>query len=308
MQFAFNLFNHSEVGKRSLEDVIGIMGHQLRALGHRAVWDPKRDQDFLHGSAGINIIVEGFNDWSTACLAEMVAGGGRFIILATEEPIEGKGFNHGTQPEMVKRQNDFGACARLSEGIVHLVPGDHVTKWYGQFAPTAYAELGYAPSLVRIKPVNPTYEFGFYGSMSPRRFRLLKKLANATNKQRGVRVVGDFQEQIPRDEAMRDAKVIIQIRKFEPMGLVSSSRCATALCLGRPVVAEQHDLSKPWDEIVPFAQTEKGFINLALMTAATWRGAWRDQFDKFKEMMTPEHCIGRALDQIGILKPKENAA
>ena len=38
LRFLFNLMNHNKVGQRSLEDVIGIIGHMLRALGHEANW------------------------------------------------------------------------------------------------------------------------------------------------------------------------------------------------------------------------------------------------------------------------------
>ncbi len=228
-----------------------------------------------------------------------------WLILATEEPSP-KGFNQGTQPEMVYRQKMFPEAAKFCDGIIHLVPGDHVTKWYSQFAPAAPAELGYASTLVRSPQTDfePDFEFGFYGSLSPRRLKLIKRLANRTGKVNAVRLVADFKTQKERDQEMRRAKVIIQIRKFKEMGLVSSSRCNTALCLGRPVVAEPHLLSHPWDEVIPFAQTEEGFLNLAMMMLTHWRGAHADQFAKFKARFPPEVCIGRALDQIGILKER----
>src|SRR5262249_43063308 len=149
--------------------------------------------------------------------------------------------------EMVYRQQTFPEAAKFCEGILHLVPGEHVTNWYGQFAPAAPIELGFAPTLVRINNVEPDYEFGFYGSLTPRRHSILKRLAKRVGKDKAVRLVVDFATQQERDDTMRRAKVIIQVRKFDSMGLVSSSRCNTALCLGRPVIAEPHLLSKPWD-------------------------------------------------------------
>ena len=41
--FAVWLGNHSPEGQRSLEDVVGIWGHGVRALGHEAVWDPSNN-------------------------------------------------------------------------------------------------------------------------------------------------------------------------------------------------------------------------------------------------------------------------
>lgn len=299
MRFLFWLANHNLTGQRSLEDVIGIFGKQLRALGHEAVWDPANRQMYT-ADVGINVIVEGFSPSSVKVLTDMHAAGARYLMLATEEPTE-RGFNHGTIPEMVGRQEIFPEVARLCEGILHLVPGERVTRWYGRFAPSAPIELGYAPSLVRPFDREPTFDFGFYGSLSPRRLRILKRLAKVVGTQRAVRIVADFKTQEERDHAMQEARVIVQLRKFEQMGLVSSSRCNTALCLGRPVVAEPHDLSKPWDEIVRFSSSLERFYSDALLVRAAWRGVHADQFARFRERLSPRECVGRALDAIGLL-------
>src|SRR5438093_13694242 len=122
MNFVFNLFNHNSMGQTSLEDVIGIFGHQLRALGHTAIWDT-RNHSFVGPDYGINVIVEGFTPGSIAAIAEAYRIGCRFICLATEEPSEGKGFNHGNEREMVERQKMFPFAMPYFEGILHLVPG-----------------------------------------------------------------------------------------------------------------------------------------------------------------------------------------
>lgn len=298
MEFLFSLWNHSPIGKRSLEDIIGIIGHQLIALGHKAMWDID-DNKFIPRERGYNLIVEGFTPWTIQHMSEAHQMGARFVIIATEEPTE-KGFNHGTQVEMIHRQGTFPEAAKFADGILHLVPGDHVTKWFSQFAPTAYTELGYAPSLFRKTAEQPTYDFGFYGSLSKRRLAILKKLARRMGTEKAVRIVADFTTQAERDAAMRKARVIVQLRKFDQMGLVSSSRCNTALCLGRPVIAEPHELSKPWDEIVRFSSTLEGFFDMAIMLRATWEGAWESQFARFKEKLSPEACLGQAFEKIGI--------
>ncbi|MEK7749585.1 MAG: hypothetical protein AAB277_01250, partial [Planctomycetota bacterium] len=82
--------------------------------------------------------------------------------------------------------------------------------------------------------------FGFFGSLSRRRLKILKTLARYIGSEKAIRVVSDFPTQDERDAAMRSARVILQIRKYDEMGLVSSSRCNTALCNGRPVIAEPH--------------------------------------------------------------------
>ncbi len=126
--------------------------------------------------------------------------------------------------------------------------------------------------------------------------------------ERVVRAVGDFNTQEERDREMQQVKVILQLRKYEEMGLVSSSRCCTALCLGRPVVAEPHLLSHPWDEVVSFAKTMDGFYSLALTARAAWRGIHAAQFEKFKAKMSPQACVGDALERIGVRPPERAAA
>lgn len=283
-----------------------IMVHQMRALGHDAKW-AKNNAQICGAGNGYNIIVEGFTKSVVDIVAEMHRQGARFICLATEEPTE-RGFNHGTQPEMVKRQEVFPEAAKFFDGILHLVPGEHVTRWYSQFAPAAYADLGYAPSLIRYGTQFPEYDFGFYGSATPRRMSILKRLAKMVRKPKAVRLCADFKTQDERDVEMRKAKVIVQIRKFEAMGLVSSSRCNTAICLGRPVVAEPHDLCKPWDEVVTFTKSLDAFYSAALMARATWQGMHAAQLAKFKEKMSPQRCIGDALEAIGIPSPRAAAA
>lgn len=297
MRFLFNMMNHSAVGQRSLEDVIGIVGHQMRALGHEAIWDPRNDR-FLHHSQGWNVVIEGFTPAFVEKIRIGHEQGARFICLATEEPSE-HGFNQGTQKEMVARQKMFANAAPYLQGILHLVPGQHVTDWYAQHAPSAYCELGYAPSLVRPPEfAQPDFDFGFYGTLSKRRLDLLKRLQKKTGTR--IKIVADFATQKERDDSMRRSKVVLQIRKFEEMGLVSSSRCCTALFIGRPVVAEPHLLSKPWDEIVNFTDSMDHFFNTAMLVRTAWRGTYAMQMEKFKSKLTPEFCIGEPLRKIGV--------
>lgn len=306
MNFLFNLQNHGATGQRSLEDVIGIIGRQLGELGHGAIWETANDRFLIAG--GYNVVVEGFNEPTVEWLAKGYSLGARFICIATEEPTPA-GFNHGLQQEMRERQEAFPRAAKYFDGILHLVPGDEITRWYSQFAPAAPVELGYARKLIRRETVAvPEFDFGFYGSMSPRRRDLLQKLARKIGTRKAVTIVSNFAPQDDRDRAMQNAKVIVQIRRFDEMGLVSSSRCNTALCIGRPVVAEPHDLSHPWDEIIKFAKTDEEFLDLAVATRAAWRGVHAGQFAKFKEKLSPEFCLGAALRTIGISGQQRAAA
>ena len=316
MQFLFHLWNHSKLGKLSLHDVIGIMGHQLRALGHTAFWDPDNDArddgsydlKFIAQPNSYNVIVEGFTKEINGLIARSYDNGARFICIATEEPTP-KGFNHGIMPEMRRRQEMFPEAAKYFDGILHLVPGQHVTDWYNKFAPSFQCDLGYAPNLIRTETIiNPKYDFGFFGSLSPRRRSILGRLAKRTNSVNAVRVVATFPDQFTRDKEIQNCKVVVNLRKFDKMGLVSTSRCNTALNLGRPVVSEPHDYCKPWDEIVKFSKTEGEFYNLALAVRGIWRNVHAWQFEKFKEKLTPQVCIGFAVDEIHRRRLEKEAA
>lgn len=298
--------NHNPMGQRSLEDPIGIIGHQLQALGHKVVWEQKNER-LLMPESGINLLIEGFTPGSTEVIAKAYnENGARFICVATEEPTS-KGFNHGRDKEMVKRQIEFPNAAKYFEAILYLVPG--AGEWYSQFAPSAYVELGYSPTLVRPGDwVEPHFDFGFFGSWSYRRAKICKQLAKFMGSQDAVRVVADFPDQVTRDRLMREARVILQIRKHEEMGLVSSTRCNTALCLGRPVIAEPHLLSKPWDEVVKFSKSTEDFFHDAWIMRTSWKGVHAAQFARFREKFTPEYCIGRALREVNLNLETRRAA
>lgn len=308
MLFSFSLFNHNEAGARSLHDVIGIIGHQLMALGHQVIWDPNHPLTFLRPESGINIIVEGFTPEVLRFVSEAHQQGCRFVIIGTEDPTD-KGFNHGESPEMVLRQRNFPDGAKMCEAIFCLVSGKSATEWYSQFAPSAFVELGHAPGLVRTPDYGtPPYDFGFFGSLTKRRLKLLKKLAKSMpGHDKAVRVEATMPDQVTRDRVMREACVIVQIRKDDNMGQVSSSRCNTSLHLGRPVVAEPHELSHPWDQVVQFTpkgetdeKTVQNFLNACLFARSNWRSLHARQMEKFKTLMTPEWCVGRALREVNL--------
>lgn len=295
MKLRFNTFNHSDLGRRSIEDVIDIIGQQLRALGHEVEWDDKR---WYQEGSGLNIIFESFNDDAIAELKRVHDMGCRFLMIATEEPTL-KGFNYGATLHLQQRQVAFPRAGELCEGILHLIPGEEITRWYGQYAPAAPAELGWSPGIMKPESnPNPRWDFGFFGGLTPRRKKVLEKLARYAKG--GVRTETMFRTQEERDAAMQTAKVIVQVRGQEYLGLVSSSRCVTSLALGRPVVAEPHKLSKPWDEVVRFASSLDDFYAVATLTRSMWKGIYQHQLAKFKAKLSPEFCWGEPLKQIGL--------
>lgn len=317
MFFKFHDWNHCDQGKAIIGDIIHIMGHQLMALGHAVGWPtggprfeegdnspgrllPGTPPEFVRGPGAVNVLIESFADEGCLEIVERAyRDGARFLFVATEKPAE-DGFNGGYDPGMCWRQEAFAAAARYADGILHLVRGDDVTEWYARHAPSAYAELGYAPSLVYDGPdVEPDYDFGFYGKWTHRRGLILIRLSEHGKVLVEERLIMPRQE---RDAHMRRAKVIVQIRAEDQIEYPSSTRCVTAICMGRPVVAEYHPAPGGWDEVAYMAESGPGFLSAARAIAGgNWRSLHARQLDRLAEKFPPEFCIGRPLRQIGIL-------
>lgn len=297
--FLFNLSNHitesgDMVGHDSILDPVMIIMHQLRALGHQAEWS---NTQLLVGSDAFNVVVECHaSEAAIEDLAKARAQGARFLCIATEQPTP-KGFNGGVVPGMAERQEMFVRAAKHFDGVFCLVPG--AEAWFGQHAPAARLELGYAPSLERRVPnVAVDHDYGFFGSVTSRRLHMLNEL----NKRTGghVRVVGTFPSQGDRDIEVSRCKVVVQIRPNDSSALVSSSRCNTALHLGRPVVAEPHQLSKPWDQVVRFTSTVDQFYNECGKARHHWRRMHQEQLKRFKDLFSPQRTVGAALAAVGL--------
>lgn len=303
MNFVINLSNHSDLGKRSLEDPSTIIAHQLRALGHAVQRiDGKAPMD-----GGITILFEGWIDERAGDeLAALVKRGVRILIIATEEPTD-KGFNHGIDKHFVRRQEVFPYVAAHSEAIWCLVPG--TAAWYGQFGPPAVdVELGWAPTLQRSGPV-PDHEFCFFGNLTDRRKKLLQRLlkrVSADAKHHGNfgrfngLIATYFGEGGQRDLIVSRGKVLPLVRAHETMGLVSSSRISTTLHLGRPIIAEPHALNQNWKDIIEFATSGEEFMLRCVEARHMWRVLHAKQMKAFREAMSPEQQVGRALRECGL--------
>lgn len=291
--FSINLFNHNGLGQQSLQDIFTIFGHQLETLGHTVEW---RNDAFYMEPDKINILFEGFHPLHTPDLMEAKREGARFVVVATEEPTP-KGFNHGLWPEMVTRYENFPAVAHFAEAIWYLVPG--CGDWYGQFAPSALLELGYSPLSMRHHYSELYYDFGFYGSVTERRFKMLKRLAsiNINGEKAKVRIISRV-DAGQRDSEMSNCKVLLQLRAYDEMGLLSNSRCCTAMHLGRPVLAEEHANPGTWASIIGFQKPEH-LEFAAVSMASNWRATYADQFRKYAALLSPRRCLTPALDLIG---------
>ncbi len=298
MLFSFSTFNHCDAGRRCIEDLTTILSAQLRALGNLTHATAKP----IFSVGDINVLYEAFDDPATiATIAEAHAAGHRFIYIATEEPTDEGCFGGRLDNRMRERQEAFVEAARYADGILHLMPGERVNAWYSRYAPAAYAELGYAESLVQyVDPdEEPDFAFGFYGQVTPRREKIFDELRRRTGNE--ILILPFItHSSAERDAAMRRVAVVLQVRAHDSMETISSSRCATALNLGRPVVAEPHAYAAPWDRIVYVAQTIEEFYENAAEASRDWEEGRAHQIARFAAILPPEVCLGEPLRRIGI--------
>lgn len=300
MKFNFMTFNHGPQGRIIIEDIAEVMRRQMRSLGHDMIYSPD-DPTFF--TDAVNIVVESFadNPRTVERMAEAVSFGCKILILATEEPTD-NGFNHGLDPAMIERQNAFPNAANFAHGILHLVPGQHVSDWYGALLPSAHYELGWGqPTYESPDDIVPDHDFGFFGKMTWRREKMLAQFEQLT----GGPVLRLTTLDVPRherDTIMRRAKVILQIKGNDQWGVVSSTRCASALMFGRPVIAEPHDYDQPWFNVVHFSPTIDRFFVDAMAARQHWRQLHATQHARFKSELSPMRCLGWALKKIGVDK------
>lgn len=294
--FHFSTFNHCDDGRRCIEDLTRILSAQLRALGHEVT----ATVDGSFSWDGYNVLYESFADPGTIDrIAAARAEGCRFLYIATEEPTEAGCFGGRLDNAMRERQEAFVEAARYADGILHLIPGERVNAWYSRCAPAAYVELGYAEDLVHHGPaIEPDLMFGFYGQMTPRRREIFDRLSLVTGERVEVLPFIKY-DAAARDVMMRRCMVVLQVRAHDSMETVSSSRCATALNLGRPVVAEPHTQRAPWDRIVHFSASANDFYEDAVTVASAWDSTYIEQIGRFAAILPPEVCLGEPLRRIG---------
>ena len=303
MHFLINAANHNKLGQLSLQDVFSLIGRQLEALGHTVQWC---NDGLYTGASTCNILLEGFAAPHIDSMRQCHEAGGKIIIIATEEPTP-EGFNHGILPDMIRRQRVFPDAAQYADAIWYLVPG--CQEWYGQFGtPAAHLDLGYSPGMVRRVGVQVDHDFGFFGSITPRREQILMRVAASRIDGRRAKVRWvQFASCAERDAEISRCRVVLQLRAHEAMGLLSNSRCCTALHLGCPVIAEPHANPGAWPSIIEFASTDL-LVHRAIKMRKSWREVHAAQLARFQHLLSPERCVGRALEATLNLNLMERAA
>ncbi len=294
MIFNFNTFNHNPIGARSLEDVIDILGCQLADLGHTVLAHPDR----MYKDGAVNILFENFSDEAQAVLESAVNEGSRFVIVATERPAPqgflgwDETFNQG------RRMWSFPAAASLASAIWCLIP-DAIGWFQAHHANCIPVELGYSSRLDRgLGNDMPRHDFAAFGLVTPHRRGTIMALRQAHTVlcQHSQGHEGNFLKREFRDEMVRAARVSLHLKQSPTWNIISASRCATSLHLGRPIFSERVACDSPWHQIITEADD---VIGAAPGAITLWRELYDAQIGAFRDILPAEKCVGEAVRSVG---------
>ena len=288
MHFRFFLGNHSEIGRKSLEDVIHALGAQILDLGHTA----DRSDTAVRPDA-INVICEGFTEIESERIVEMCRQGIRIVLVCTES-IANNSLNNFQRDDYRSRYEHLLLVAPYVDAIWCLVPGT-ADRLRDLNRNAVDVELGYSPRRRRDLVARPEYDFGFFGSVTPYRGTTMQEFGR-----RGLRVfvMRNFAPPDERDRAIANCKAVLHIKATKNWKIVSSSRCSTALHIGRPVVSQPVASRSIWKQIVRFSKSHDAFYDDAVRVMRDWRTHWERQIDAYQRLLSAEKCLGPAVDAL----------
>lgn len=288
MHFRFFLGNHSEIGRKSLEDVIHALGAQILDLGHTA----DRSDTTVRPDA-INVICEGFTEAETERVMTLRRHGCRVVLVCTES-IAGDSLNNFQSEDYQGRYHQLMKVAPNVDAIWCLVPGT-AAALRSHNANARDVELGYSPRRLRKLRTKPQYDFGFFGSVTGYRRRTLQEFGRRGH---SVYVMRNFAPPDERDRAIANCKVVLHVKATKSWKIVSSSRCSTALHIGRPVVAQPIASDSIWKEIVRFSMTQDAFYDDAARVMRNWETHWGRQIARYKDLLSADKCLGAAVEAL----------
>jgi hypothetical protein len=284
MWFHFFLGNHYDSGKLTLQDMVQWFEAGLRELGHQVTIG-----DQLAPSA-VNLIWEHF---LTRKQAEgILESGVTFGLVGTEIP-DGKGFNWRHFPPWPARWDAFQVVARGAAFIWSMIESS--VPDYAQFAPTAYAELGFSDLLVPYESgLDTEFDFGFFGLMTPYRRAVLDKIGRhfKVAVPEGLLSPGDLRTFIAR------SRIGICFRQSPEWPIPSPTRLGRLLLARRGIAAESTPVTTRQSSLVPTAPTDGDFAEFCLSRLrANWKAEADEAFERYRATMPMRQIMERLLDQ-----------
>ena len=276
VKFNFVLSADAQAGDQvdDMRDQIEVLGHEFTVSRGEWIEPPS-----------FNLFCEGVSDASADRVAALGQAGYQLIVLVTEKPTlvthEGLIWNYHT-----------GSVAWNDRAEIFVATAPNfISAWC--YAPRAAAKVRrFIPNAVDIdvawgkrflvaKPhEKPRYDFGFFGGLTPRRERVLNHIAKRGH---SVDVIPHSTPLAVRDSRVANSKVVIEPKQYHWWDLASPIRYMTALCHGRPVVAEarSREAQGRWAKVVSFAP-EHAFYETAAAALGHWQELHRRQTAAFK--------------------------
>lgn len=321
--FHFSLFQHSKLGKATLEDVVDTLIWMIVDLGHTVSRFDGVDKGFLVGDNCYNIVFESFGEQSGPSTARQIDAGAKVICIVTENPTRNT-WNNIKTGFYAERWGHFKRLAPRFHALWCLVPGA-ADKLRYMNRNGVDIELGY--SAIREKKfldipavqafnnsgTKPLYDFGFFGGLTERRRRTFDRMreqgCNIHMLSKGITaeflkdfdaaLMADYVDPAKRNGAMLNCKVILHPAAHHKWGIVSNSRCVTALHLGKPVVCEP-TMPSIWQKIVAFSSGfDQPFIDLCKDVLNRWEQEREEQLARFRELLPSCVAIGHAMSALG---------
>lgn len=335
LHFHICLWQHGRLGIATMQDNIDALRFQCADLGITTTVDyiegqPGYRQIFGPNNPNVfNIFVECFN---RELAHSAVEASKRFniILICTERPSPGGWNAAGQDPDIARRWAWYKHVAPHIKGQWCFVPGASAVlkRWN---ANSVDLDLGW--SRIRESRVDevlatipdyddPPHAFGFYGGLTDDRrdlFEGFAKLGTPVLTRSTGRTTApgkidkedalknDYGDLKERNYLAAKCKVILHPSafRFDPKtdtgkqwGIFSTSRGITALDLRRPLVAEP---TRPtiWQDIVEFSPRPglQSFHETAMKVLADWKGHRDRQRTRFRELLSPELTLGRAVQE-----------
>lgn len=283
----FNIYtgNHIPSARISIEDHIVWIKSGLEALGH-AVTVSDRDIS----KSAMNIIFEYF----APPFAEVMRNSGVEYIIVMTEFADGSGFNGRRDESWVVRWREFWRAAHGARAIWTLFEGNERAMEFP--APASYLELGFTEALVPGTDVEPSYDFGFFGSVNSHRAKIIDTLGKRSS---GVLTPQGIQPAHVLTQAMSAIRILLDPRGPNLIPMPSITRCGRGIHAKRGVLAEHVPMTQGLTKLVtmtPMAGADE-FIEFALeRLKGPWKQDAEQAFETARATMPMSACVERALD------------
>jgi hypothetical protein len=284
MWFHLYLGNHDAIaGRDSLYDMVEWLVAGLTELKHRVTVG-----DTIAPRA-MNIVWDNFRPGDEQLIANRDF---RFGLIATEIPTD-QTFNWRDEAPWPERRRAFETIAPYAQFIWSTVEGP--VSQYRRLAPAGYLELGFSEAMVDpiFSKVSPTFDFAFYGLLTPYRTAILDKLRRHCD----ILVPKEFLKGKEINRFIASAKIGICFKQSPMWPIPSPTRVGRLLHARRGIAAEFTPSPTRVGQLIPMANESEDFAEFCLeCLREPWKQRADDSYDRFRATMRMRDILEKLLD------------